>query len=110
MGNLALGGVSIDGCFDWNTSAVFRRERSSVARLSARRRIEDGAVKHNAALPGDGHHARVAGLEIRNLAEQAFRRHRQAFSSGGLTIDLRSSQSGTGNFFERRKSGLNSFD
>ena len=57
--------------------------------------------------PGD--HARVAGFEIRVLAEQAFRRHRQVFSSGGLTIDLRSSQSGTGNFFERKKSGLNSF-
>src|SRR5579885_1008447 len=32
------------------------------------------------------------------------------FTIGGLIFDLRSSHSGTGNFFERRNSGLNSLD
>ncbi len=32
------------------------------------------------------------------------------FSNGGLIVLLRSSHAGTGRFFERRNSGLNSFD
>ena len=110
MGDLALGGVGIDGRFDRNAHAIPRCQRTAVARLSARGRVENRAVEHDAALLGECDHARLAGLEIGVVAEQTFGRHRQVFSNGGLMSDLRSSQSGTGNFFERRNSGSNSLD
>src|SRR5262245_3951761 len=110
MGNLALRSVDVDRGLDRKARAIFRRELTGVAWLSAGRCIKDCAVKHDAALFGHCDDAGLAALEIGVLTKQAVRRHRQVFSNGGLMSDLRSSHSGTGNFLERRKSGLNSFD
>ena len=54
-------------------------------------------------------------LQIRVLMEQTVGRHshelnRSSYSNGIEIADLRSSHSGTGSFFERRKAGSNNFD
>src|SRR5215470_20360268 len=110
MRNLALGSVGIDCRFHWNARSVRGCQRSSVAGLTARRCIKNGAIEHDATMLGHGHDTSVAVLEVGIVAKQALCRHRQLFSNGGLMFDLRSSHSGTGNFLAWRKSGLNNFD
>ena len=131
MGDLAFRGVGIDRVVDRDARAVRRGERAGVAWLTAGIGVEHRAVEHNAALLGHRGHARLALLQIGVVAEQTFGRHkifpwrmilsenryplfgvmRSHFYSNGMDIsDLRSSHSGTGRFFERRNSRLNSLD
>ena len=131
MRDLAFRGVGIDRGVDRDARAVRRGERAAVAGLAAGIGVEHRAVEHDAALLGDGDHARLALLQIGVVAEQAVGRHESfpwrmilsenrfpffgimrshVFSNGMEIADLRSSHSGTGRFFERRKAGLNSLD
>jgi hypothetical protein len=65
---------------------------------------------------GDREHRCVTLFQIRVVAKQALGRHgiqlecAQVVTKGGSMALLRSTQAGTGSFFERRKSALNSFD
>src|SRR5688572_31859185 len=86
-------------------------QRAAVARLAAGGRIEAGAVDQDPALVGHTEHLGGAVLEEGVLAKQAVSRHAApSHTNGTLTLVLRASQSGTGRFLARRKSGLNSFD
>src|ERR1700730_6329853 len=112
MRDHALCRVRIARARDRDVGPVPARERAAVAGLSAGSRVENRAVEHDAAV-ADLDHARGAMVEVGIVAEQAFRRHRQSredYWNGTLMLGCRSSHPGTGRFFERKNSGLNSLD
>ncbi len=110
--DLAFGLVGIDRGGDGDGHAGRGPQPAGVAGLAARGGVEHRAVEHDAAFVREGDDARLAGLQITVVAEQAVGGHR-ASTLHERRFDLglaASSHSGTGSFFARRNSGLNSLD
>ncbi len=111
--DLALGGVGIDRGGDRHRRAVGFAERAAVAGLAAGGGVEHRAVEHDAALLGERDDARLAILANKSRRGKDIRSAwfaTQVTRKAVLISDCASSQSGTGSFLPRRKSGLNSFD
>src|SRR5690606_25516539 len=111
MDDLVLG-FARHGCRDDDPVAARTLDHTDIARLAARRRIEDRTVQNDAAAIVHVQNGRLGFAQIGIVAEQRFRAMgHQATSWTGSGISLFSSiHVGIGRFLLRRKWGLNSFD
>ena len=61
-------------------------EHAAVARLPARRRIEAGAIDHDATFLGEAEHGRGRRSQVRIFAEQAVGRHETLSTSARIAV------------------------
>src|ERR1700722_8221263 len=95
----------VDRADSRNQGPVVEQQRPLVAALSPALRVKDRAIERNSAWFGRQHGCFRLGL-ICVLAKQSLRHCTNTLGA----FPLASSQSGTGRFFERRKSGLKSLE
>src|SRR5690606_12980143 len=93
-------------------AAVRTLHMASVARLTARSRVKARPVEFEAAIRVDASHDGLRSRQAEVVAEESMGGHwrAQTASKGAVIPCRRVSHCGTGSPFERRKSGLKSFD